>query len=94
MRGREKRINIDDADGPRRATVVNVIGDGVHSVTNDPLLDGVPVFPPGKKLEVRERRRGRGGGEKKKERKQRKKKRKIKKRRQNNAIHHSLLTYH
>eukprot|EP00026_Physarum_polycephalum_P012446 Phypoly_transcript_12755.p1 GENE.Phypoly_transcript_12755~~Phypoly_transcript_12755.p1 ORF type:complete len:146 (+),score=13.80 Phypoly_transcript_12755:607-1044(+) len=39
------------SDRPRRATVVNVIGDGVHSVTNDPLLDGVPIFPPGKKLE-------------------------------------------
>ena len=44
-----------NTDGPRRATVVNVIGDGVHSVTNEPLLDGVPIFPPGKKLEVLEK---------------------------------------
>jgi hypothetical protein len=35
----------------------------VHSVTNETLLDGIPIFPPGKKLEVsffppREKREG------------------------------------
>jgi len=36
---------------PRRACVLNFFADGVSSVTNEYLLDGVPVFPPGAKLE-------------------------------------------
>lgn len=35
----------------RRATVVNVMRDGVCSATNDPLLRGVPVVPAGAKVE-------------------------------------------
>ncbi len=34
-------------DRPRRATVLNVVRDGVSSASNDPLLDGVPVVPEG-----------------------------------------------
>jgi ectoine hydroxylase-related dioxygenase (phytanoyl-CoA dioxygenase family) len=36
---------------PRRAFVLNVVGDGVVSDSNDPLLDGVPVVPKGSKLD-------------------------------------------
>jgi len=36
---------------PRRAAVVNVFADGTKSNTNDILLDGVPVSPPGAKME-------------------------------------------
>jgi ectoine hydroxylase-related dioxygenase (phytanoyl-CoA dioxygenase family) len=35
---------------PRRATVVNVVRDGVGSTTNEPLLGGVPPIPAGKPL--------------------------------------------
>jgi len=35
----------------RRATVINVIRDGVRSATNEPLLQGVPVIPSGEKIE-------------------------------------------
>ena len=35
---------------PRRATVVNVIRDGVASQSNEPLLKGVPVVPAGTRL--------------------------------------------
>ncbi|HEX8070719.1 MAG TPA: phytanoyl-CoA dioxygenase family protein [Pyrinomonadaceae bacterium] len=38
---------------PRRATVVNVMRDGVESATTEPLLAGVPVIPPGHKIEGR-----------------------------------------
>ncbi|MEZ6060467.1 MAG: phytanoyl-CoA dioxygenase family protein [Planctomycetaceae bacterium] len=38
-------------DGPRRAYVVNVVLDGVCSESDQPLLDGVPVIPPGQPLE-------------------------------------------
>jgi len=34
----------------RRATVVNVMRDGVRSATNEPLLHGVPVVPAGEKI--------------------------------------------
>lgn len=37
-------------DRPRRATVLNVIRDGVRSNSNDTLLDGVPVIPEGQPL--------------------------------------------
>ena len=37
----------------RRAFVVNVFADGVISDSNEPLLDGVPVAPKGKKIEGR-----------------------------------------
>jgi ectoine hydroxylase-related dioxygenase (phytanoyl-CoA dioxygenase family) len=37
-------------DQPRRATVINVFRDGVHSESNEPLLQGVPVIPPGQKV--------------------------------------------
>jgi ectoine hydroxylase-related dioxygenase (phytanoyl-CoA dioxygenase family) len=36
---------------PRRAAVINVIRDGVMSDSNEPLLEGVPVIPKGKKLD-------------------------------------------
>jgi hypothetical protein len=36
---------------PRRAIVLNVILDGVKSVSDKPLLDGVPVVPDGTKLD-------------------------------------------
>jgi ectoine hydroxylase-related dioxygenase (phytanoyl-CoA dioxygenase family) len=39
------------SDHPRRATVINVISDGVRSASTEPLLSGVPVTPPGKRLE-------------------------------------------
>lgn len=35
---------------PRRATVLNVVRDGVTSVSNDPLLAGTPSIPSGKPL--------------------------------------------
>lgn len=38
-------------DRPRRATVINVFRDGVHSATGEPLLDGVPPVPDGQKME-------------------------------------------
>jgi ectoine hydroxylase-related dioxygenase (phytanoyl-CoA dioxygenase family) len=34
----------------RRATVINVMRDGVCSATNTPLLKGVPVIPAGTKI--------------------------------------------
>lgn len=37
-------------DRPRRATVINVVRDGVHSVSDKPLLEGVPPIPAGEKL--------------------------------------------
>jgi hypothetical protein len=39
------------SDKPRRATVINVVADGVQSDADQPLLQGVPVIPKGKKLE-------------------------------------------
>ncbi|MCA9059206.1 MAG: phytanoyl-CoA dioxygenase family protein [Planctomycetaceae bacterium] len=38
---------------PRRAVVLNFIRDGVHSDTDQPLLDGVPVIPRGQRIEGR-----------------------------------------
>jgi ectoine hydroxylase-related dioxygenase (phytanoyl-CoA dioxygenase family) len=38
-------------DRPRRATVINAIADGVKSSSPEPLLQGVPVVPPGEKLQ-------------------------------------------
>jgi ectoine hydroxylase-related dioxygenase (phytanoyl-CoA dioxygenase family) len=38
-------------DRPRRATVLNAFRDGVVSNTDQPLLKGVPVVPPGAKVE-------------------------------------------
>src|SRR5690349_15337481 len=35
----------------RRATVINVMRDGVCSATNEPLLTGVPVIPQGQKVQ-------------------------------------------
>ena len=35
---------------PRRAVVINVILDGVHSESSEPLLSGIPVIPPGEAL--------------------------------------------
>lgn len=40
----------NDTDRPRRATVINVIRDGVLSDTDEPLLKGVPVIPRGEKM--------------------------------------------
>ncbi|MCE9613547.1 MAG: phytanoyl-CoA dioxygenase family protein [Lentisphaerae bacterium] len=37
----------NNTDTPRRATVVNVFGDGTRSDTNEPLLPGIPVVPQG-----------------------------------------------
>jgi len=42
---RENRSN-----RPRRATVVNVFRDGVRSVSDEPLLTGVPVVPSGQSM--------------------------------------------
>jgi len=41
----------NQSDRARRATVVNVMRDGVRSATNEPLLHGVPAIPVGKKIE-------------------------------------------
>jgi len=38
-------------DGQRRATVINVVRDGVRSASDTPLLEGVPPVPPGQKLD-------------------------------------------
>ncbi|WP_254511105.1 phytanoyl-CoA dioxygenase family protein [Anatilimnocola floriformis] len=38
-------------DRPRRATVINVVRDGVSSQSDQPLLSGVPVVPPGQTLD-------------------------------------------
>jgi ectoine hydroxylase-related dioxygenase (phytanoyl-CoA dioxygenase family) len=35
---------------PRRATVINVMRDGVRSATDEPLLEGVPPIPAGEKM--------------------------------------------
>jgi ectoine hydroxylase-related dioxygenase (phytanoyl-CoA dioxygenase family) len=35
----------------RRATVINVMRDGVHSATNESLLRGVPVIPAGERVQ-------------------------------------------
>ena len=35
----------------RRATVINVMRDGVKSVSNEPLLQGIPVIPSGEKIQ-------------------------------------------
>jgi hypothetical protein len=37
-------------DRQRRATVINVVRDGVQSESNEPLLDGVPAVPAGRPL--------------------------------------------
>ena len=42
---RENRSN-----RPRRATVINAFRDGTTSATDEPLLRGIPVAPPGDKL--------------------------------------------
>lgn len=36
--------------GPRRATVINVFRDGTRSASDQPLLKGVPVIPPGEPM--------------------------------------------
>jgi len=41
------------SDHSRRATVVNVMVDGVRSASNDPLLQGIPAIPAGEKVEGR-----------------------------------------
>ena len=38
------------SDRPRRATVINVLRDGVASASERPLLSGVPAVPPGEPL--------------------------------------------
>lgn len=40
----------NDTDRPRRATVINVVRDGVASISLEPLLHGVPPVPPGQPL--------------------------------------------
>ncbi len=37
-------------DRPRRAAVINVVRDGVRSVSDNPLLEGVPRIPAGENL--------------------------------------------
>ena len=37
-------------DRPRRAVVINVVRDGVYSVSDKPLLEGVPPIPVGERL--------------------------------------------
>lgn len=39
------------SERPRRGMVLNVFRDGVHSATDDPLLEGVPPIPMGEKVE-------------------------------------------
>jgi ectoine hydroxylase-related dioxygenase (phytanoyl-CoA dioxygenase family) len=39
------------SDRSRRATVINVMKDGVRSASNEPLLQGIPVIPLGQKIE-------------------------------------------
>jgi ectoine hydroxylase-related dioxygenase (phytanoyl-CoA dioxygenase family) len=41
------------SDHSRRATVINVMKDGVRSASNAPLLEGVPPIPAGEKVEGR-----------------------------------------
>src|ERR1700680_2771751 len=41
------------SDHSRRATVINVMKDGVRSASNDPLLQGIPTIPAGEKVEGR-----------------------------------------
>ena len=38
------------SDRPRRGAVINVVRDGVRSVSDDPLLEGVPPVPAGRPL--------------------------------------------
>ncbi len=45
--------SVNQSDRPRRATVINVISDGVRSASSEPLLSGVPVTPPGERLQGR-----------------------------------------
>ena len=40
----------NQTDRPRRAAVINVVRDGVRSVSDKPLLEGVPEIPAGEKL--------------------------------------------
>jgi ectoine hydroxylase-related dioxygenase (phytanoyl-CoA dioxygenase family) len=42
--------NENKTDSPRRATVINVVRDGVTSASNEPLLGGVPPIPDGEPL--------------------------------------------
>jgi ectoine hydroxylase-related dioxygenase (phytanoyl-CoA dioxygenase family) len=39
------------SDRSRRATVINVMKDGVRSGSNEPLLNGVPIISPGQRIE-------------------------------------------
>jgi ectoine hydroxylase-related dioxygenase (phytanoyl-CoA dioxygenase family) len=41
------------SDRPRRATLVNVLRDGVRSASDEPLLTGVSAIPKGQKMEGR-----------------------------------------
>jgi ectoine hydroxylase-related dioxygenase (phytanoyl-CoA dioxygenase family) len=41
------------SDRSRRATVINVMRDGVRSASNEPLLEGVPAIPIGDKIDGR-----------------------------------------
>ena len=41
----------NETDRPRRGLVINVFRDGVASASDDPLLNGVPPVPKGKKME-------------------------------------------
>ncbi len=42
--------NANSSDRQRRATVINAFRDGTKSESSDPLLQGVPVVPPGEAL--------------------------------------------
>jgi ectoine hydroxylase-related dioxygenase (phytanoyl-CoA dioxygenase family) len=37
----------NSTDRPRRATVINAFKDGTHSASDQPLMKGIPVSPPG-----------------------------------------------
>jgi hypothetical protein len=41
------------SDRPRRATLINAFRDGVRSVSDEPLLAGIPAIPKGRKIEGR-----------------------------------------
>lgn len=40
----------NDTDAPRRAVVLNLVRDGVCSDSSEPLMQGIPVLPPGTPL--------------------------------------------
>ena len=48
---KQKIFILHRSEYPRRAAVVNYFADGVCSDSEQPLLNGVPVVPPGHRME-------------------------------------------